>query len=212
MQIFAIAMELQPSGHRGHRATTERSPLYVQLPKSEAEKLDRAAFELKAYKRDLVAALVAHYVDPTTREGLARLRDLGAPSRNEGQEVPLPPRPDERREPLEPTVRIRRASEWVSGMQRAIREFADARQCAEPFVRVTLDDGEQLFLEGMRAGPDDDFVTFSVHDPADEITRLVVLRLDTIRQVEMLCKAPSAREKTFVFHPRTIRVGFTSTS
>ena len=96
-------------------------------------------------------------------------------------------------------------------MQRSIREFADARQCAEPFVRVTLDDGEQFFLDEMRAGPEDAFVTFSVHDPADEVTRLVVLRLDAIRQVEMLRKAPSARERTFVFHPRTVSVGFTST-
>ena len=204
-------MKLQPSGHRGQRGTTERSPLYVQLPKSEAEKLDRAAFELKAHKRDLVAALVARYVDPTTREGLVRLRDLGAPGRDERHEIPLPPRPDERREPVEPTIRISRASEWVAGMQRSIREFADARQCAEQFVRVTLDDGEQFFLDEMRAGPEDAFVTFSVHDPADEVTRLVVLRLDAIRQVEMLRKAPSARERTFVFHPRTVSVGFTST-
>jgi len=204
-------MTLQPSGDRGQRGPTERSPLYVQLPRSEAEKLDRAAFELKAHKRDLVAALVAHYVDPTTREGLARLRELGAPGRGEGQEIPPPPRPDERPEPVEPIVRISRASEWVVGMQRSIREFADARQCPEPFVRVTLDDAEQLFLEGMRAGPDDGFVTFSVHDPDDEMTRLVVLRLDAIRKVELLRRAPGAQETTFVFHPRTIGVGFTST-
>jgi hypothetical protein len=180
----------------------------VQLPKREAEKLDRAAFELKAHKRDLVAALVAHYVDPTTSEGLARLRELGAPGG--GQEIPEPRRPDERPQPVGPLVRISRASEWVAGMQRSIREFADARNCAEPFVRVTLDDGEQLFLEGMRAGPDDDFVTFSVHDPADEVTRVVVLRFDAIRKVELLRKAPGGQERTFVFRPRTIGVGFTS--
>lgn len=34
---------------------------YVQIPKSEAEKLDRAAFELRARKRDVIAALVARY-------------------------------------------------------------------------------------------------------------------------------------------------------
>src|ERR1044071_4506408 len=204
-------MKDQPSGHRGQQGPTERSPLYVQLPKPEAEKLDRAAFELKTHKRDLVAALVAHYVDPTTSEGLARLRDLGAPGRGEGQEIPVPARPDERPEPVPPLVRISRAGEWVAGRQRSIREFVDARHCPKPFVRVTLDDGEQLFLEGMKAGPDDDFVTFSVHDPADEMPRLVVLRFDAIRKVELLRQAPSDRERTFVFHPRTIGVGFTST-
>jgi excisionase family DNA binding protein len=52
-----------------------KTPLYVRLPTAEAAKLDRAAFELRAAKQDLVAGLVARYVDPSSAEGLAELRD-----------------------------------------------------------------------------------------------------------------------------------------
>ena len=44
----------------------DRTPLYVRLPKAEAERLDRAAFELKTSKQDLVAGLVATYGDLDT--------------------------------------------------------------------------------------------------------------------------------------------------
>jgi excisionase family DNA binding protein len=44
----------------------DRTPLYVRLPTPEAEKLDRAAFELKTPKQDLVAGLVARYGDVDT--------------------------------------------------------------------------------------------------------------------------------------------------
>jgi excisionase family DNA binding protein len=59
-----------PDERKNHAA------LYVRLPVAEAAKLDRAAFELKAAKQDLVAGLVARYVDPASHEGLARLREL----------------------------------------------------------------------------------------------------------------------------------------
>jgi excisionase family DNA binding protein len=54
------------------------SPLYVRLPAASAEKLSRAAFELKTPKRELVTDLVERYLGseellagramPTTRE------------------------------------------------------------------------------------------------------------------------------------------------
>jgi excisionase family DNA binding protein len=37
----------------------ERTAVYVRIPKDDAEKLDRAAFELKRPKQDLIAGLVA---------------------------------------------------------------------------------------------------------------------------------------------------------
>jgi excisionase family DNA binding protein len=55
------------------RATT---PLYVRLPAAEADKLDRAAFALKASKQDLVAGLLARYVDPSSPSGLSNLREV----------------------------------------------------------------------------------------------------------------------------------------
>jgi hypothetical protein len=189
----------------------ETSALYVRIPRSEAEKLDRAAFELKARKRDLVSALVARYVDPSTGEGLDRLRALAGSAPTHG-EVPQPPRRERRAEPIEPSVRISRASEWVAGMQRSVREFAQRRNCAEPLVRVTLDDGEQFFLQAMKSGPGDEFVTFEVYDSGDEDTRTVILRLDAIRKIETLQRPSSGKEKEFVFHPRTSGIGFTSQS
>jgi hypothetical protein len=93
-------------------------------------------------------------------------------------------------------------------MQRSIRDFAQSRRCPKPLVRVMLDDGERLYLQALAAGPDDDFVTLSVYDPDDEMTRVVVLRLDAIRKVELLKKPPSAAEKAFVFQPRSTAVGF----
>ncbi len=39
-------------------ADEKRTALYVRIPQSHAEKLDRAAFELKVPKQDLVAGLV----------------------------------------------------------------------------------------------------------------------------------------------------------
>ena len=56
-------------------ATTDRTGLFVRIPAAEAEKLDRAAFELKTPKQELVSGLVARYVDPSPR-GLANLRRL----------------------------------------------------------------------------------------------------------------------------------------
>jgi len=43
----------------------ERTALYVRIPKEAAEKLDRAAFELKRSKQDLIATLVTA-ADPDT--------------------------------------------------------------------------------------------------------------------------------------------------
>ena len=55
------------------RPPQSRTGLFVRIPASEAEKLDRAAFELKTPKQDLVSGLVARYVDPSP-SGLASLR------------------------------------------------------------------------------------------------------------------------------------------
>jgi excisionase family DNA binding protein len=50
-----------------------RTPLYVRLPTAHAERLDRAAFELKASKQDIVTGLIAHYVNPSAPDGLRRI-------------------------------------------------------------------------------------------------------------------------------------------
>jgi len=52
--------------------------LFVRIPHTAAEKLDRAAFELKTSKQELVTGLLTRYVDPGTAGGLEQLRRLTA--------------------------------------------------------------------------------------------------------------------------------------
>lgn len=55
--------------------------LYVRLPATVADKLDRAAEALGIRKKDLVASLVARHVDPDSKRGLAALGALAQPRR-----------------------------------------------------------------------------------------------------------------------------------
>jgi excisionase family DNA binding protein len=55
--------------------------LYVRLPATAVDKLDRAAEALGVRKKDLVAGLVSRYVDPDTRQGLSALGSLSQPRR-----------------------------------------------------------------------------------------------------------------------------------
>lgn len=57
------------------------TPLYVRLPASEGAKLDRASEALGVPKKDLVAGLVARYVDPDSPGGLSALGTLSNPRR-----------------------------------------------------------------------------------------------------------------------------------
>lgn len=50
--------------------------LYVRLPATAVDKLDRAAEALGMRKKDLVAGLVSRYVDPDSRRGLGELGAL----------------------------------------------------------------------------------------------------------------------------------------
>jgi hypothetical protein len=52
--------------------------LYVRLPATAVDKLDRAAEALGMRKKDLVAGLVSKYVDPDTRRGLSALGSLSS--------------------------------------------------------------------------------------------------------------------------------------
>src|SRR5688500_8530844 len=52
---------------------SDRTPLYVRLPSAHAERLDRAAFEMKASKQDIVTGLIARYVAPGSTDRLRRV-------------------------------------------------------------------------------------------------------------------------------------------
>lgn len=54
--------------------------LYVRLPATAVDKLDRASEALGIAKKDLIAGLVSRYVDPDSQRGLSALTTLGAMS------------------------------------------------------------------------------------------------------------------------------------
>jgi excisionase family DNA binding protein len=59
---------------RPRKRQEEMSALFVRIPASQAERLDRAAYALNAPKRDLIANLVARYVDPDDPSALTELQ------------------------------------------------------------------------------------------------------------------------------------------
>src|SRR5215475_8191936 len=63
------------------KKTPPEAALYVRLPATAVDKLDRAAEALGVHKKDLVAGLVTRYVDPDSRRGLSALGQLSQPRR-----------------------------------------------------------------------------------------------------------------------------------
>ncbi len=71
------------------RKTLPQTPLYVRLPKTAGDKLDRAAAALGVHKKDLVAGLVSRYVDPDSQQGLSALNTLST-RKPPSDDVPSP--------------------------------------------------------------------------------------------------------------------------
>lgn len=69
------------------KKTPPETALYVRLPATAGEKLDRASEALGIPKKDLVASLVDRYVDPDSPRGL---NALGSISANRRVTVDLP--------------------------------------------------------------------------------------------------------------------------
>jgi hypothetical protein len=63
------------------KKTPAETALYVRLPATAVDKLDRAAEALGVHKKDLVAGLVTRYVDPDSQRGLSALGSLSQPRR-----------------------------------------------------------------------------------------------------------------------------------
>jgi excisionase family DNA binding protein len=60
------------------KKTPPETALYVRLPATAGEKLDRASEALGIPKKDLVAGLVDRYVDPDSARGLTALGSMSA--------------------------------------------------------------------------------------------------------------------------------------
>jgi len=63
------------------KKTPPETALYVRIPATAVDKLDRAAEALGVHKKDLVAGLVSKYVDPDSQHGLSALGSLSQPRR-----------------------------------------------------------------------------------------------------------------------------------
>lgn len=63
------------------KSKRDQTALYVRLPKSAGEKLDRASEALGMTKKDLVAGLVSTYVDPDSPDKLGALEVMAQPRR-----------------------------------------------------------------------------------------------------------------------------------
>jgi excisionase family DNA binding protein len=61
------------------KKTAPEGALFVRIPTTAVDKLDRAALALGMRKKDLVAGLVSKYVDPDSRRGLSALGSLTNP-------------------------------------------------------------------------------------------------------------------------------------
>lgn len=60
------------------RKTAPESALFVRLPATAVERLDRAAQALGMRKKDLIAGLLSRYVDPDSSAGLSALGSISA--------------------------------------------------------------------------------------------------------------------------------------
>jgi hypothetical protein len=65
-----------PAQRAERRAPTRTAALYVRLRLEESDRLARAAFELRAHKREIIGALIARHVDGSTEQGREALRVL----------------------------------------------------------------------------------------------------------------------------------------
>src|SRR3954447_25904826 len=110
-------------------ATEEKAALYVRIPRSKAEKLDRAAFALGVSKQDLVAGLVGKYVKPDSQRGLEELEAVATPKRTTTVETEDPLvvgraafRPNEPRE----VMSLGELATWLEVDEATVRSLAEA--------------------------------------------------------------------------------------
>jgi excisionase family DNA binding protein len=141
---------MHDSSDTTHDGDTRRSALYVRIPASEAAKLDRAAFELKASKQDLIAGLVARYVDPHSSAGLHALEELTGRRR-----VTL--------ETTDDTVTVGRHSFQPAEPTEVLtlEQLAELLQTDEGTVRMLAEDGE---LPGRKLGDEWRFSRAAIHE------------------------------------------------
>jgi excisionase family DNA binding protein len=106
-----------------------RSPLFVRLTSEQAERLHRAAAAVPARKNALIGGLVERYVDPESKEGVARLREIaGAPRRvtvDLGGEAPVVGHYGFRPAPEPPVLDPAQAAELLQVPEETVLDLAE---------------------------------------------------------------------------------------
>ncbi len=135
------------------RRRPDTSALFVRIPTAEADKLDRAAFELKAAKQDLVTGLVARYVDPSSPTGLEALRHLRAEASSGAAHSSSGDRRRVTVETADDALAIGRHSFRPLGAPDVLtlEQVADLLEVAEEAVEALAEEGE---LPGRKIGSD----------------------------------------------------------
>jgi excisionase family DNA binding protein len=130
----------------------EREALFVRIPTSEAQRLDRAAFELKLSKQDIVSALVARYVDPSSPAGLEALRALGGPLH-----APVPGaltlgRHEFHRDPAPDVLTVTDAAELLQVEMEVVEQLAEAGELPGRRIGEAWRFTRQAILDWLSAG------------------------------------------------------------
>ena len=113
---------------------SEREALYVRIPTEQARSLDRASFELKLSKQDLVSALLERYVDPASPSSLEALRALHGPLDADGNRITIEQptggltlgRHDFRPDPVNEVLTLADAAELLQVDAEAVTKLAEA--------------------------------------------------------------------------------------
>jgi excisionase family DNA binding protein len=94
----------------------DRTPLYVRIPKAQADQLDQAAFTLKRSKQDLVAGLLTTYGDvDTLRRVTVETTDDGLTVGHAEFRALAPP----------DVLTVPQLAEWLQVEEQAIQELAE---------------------------------------------------------------------------------------
>ncbi len=110
------------------KRTPSEGALFVRLPATAVDKLDRAAEVLGMRKKDLVAGLVSRYVDPDSRQGLSALGSLATRSIPAELGPAGPLRGSYSFQPHDPpeVMDVRQAAEFLQIDEAAIVELAES--------------------------------------------------------------------------------------